>query len=322
MKILIVSGFLGAGKTTFIKELVRRSGIRPVIMENEYGQNNLDAKDLEQNLPKKKEIKILEFMEGCVCCTMKDSFRNSVLTVFCGLEPEFLIVEPTGVGRLSSILSNLKPIINDKISILQPIVVLSPRTYSENMHEWPQLYTDQVANAGVVVFSKCEHEDRDFLDDVAARIRSINPDAEIVSEHYSNRPDDWWRGLVNLPAQNTDTLLEKTESEVFSQLTLNKGFLHNPSQLVILLEDCLRGQFGHIVRAKGTIPTGNEMLRFDLADRQYAITGAPEGENQVVFIGTDLNQEALCRRLNTFLPYSQHTKTLEQKALRSHTRQV
>ena len=318
MKILIVSGFLGAGKTTFIKELVRRSGIRPVIMENEYGQNNLDAKDLEQNLPKKKEIKILEFMEGCVCCTMKDSFRNSVLTVFCGLEPEFLIVEPTGVGRLSSILNNLKPIINDKISILQPIVVLSPRTYSDNMAEWPQLYTDQVANAGVVVFSKCEHEDPVFLEDVASRIRSINPNAEIVSEHYSLRPDQWWRGLVNLPAQNTDAVEEK-ESENFSQLTLDKGFLHNPSQLVILLEDCLRGRFGHIVRAKGTIPVGEEMLRFDLADRQYAITGSEDTENQVVFIGTDLDQEALCKRLNTFLPYSQHTKTLEQKALRSHT---
>jgi len=318
MKILIVSGFLGAGKTTFIKELVRRSGIRPVIMENEYGQNNLDAKDLEQNLPKKNEIKILEFMEGCVCCTMKDSFRNSVLTVFCGLEPEFLIVEPTGVGRLSSILNNLKPIINDKISILQPIVVLSPRTYSDNMAEWPQLYTDQVANAGVVVFSKCEHEDPVFLEDVASRIRSINPNAEIVYEHYSLRPDQWWRGLVNLPAQNTDAVEEK-ESENFSQLTLDKGFLHNPSQLVILLEDCLRGRFGHIVRAKGTIPVGEEMLRFDLADRQYAITGSEDTENQVVFIGTDLDQEALCKRLNTFLPYSQHTKTLEQKALRSHT---
>jgi G3E family GTPase len=287
-------------------------------MENEYGQNNLDAKDLEQNLPKKKEIKILEFMEGCVCCTMKDSFRNSVLTVFCGLEPEFLIVEPTGVGRLSSILNNLKPIVNDKISLLNPIVVLSPRTYSENMAEWPQLYTDQVANAGVVVFSKCEHEDPAFLDDVTTKIRSINPNAEIVSEHYSQRPDDWWRGLVNLPELDSSAVQEN-ESEVFSQLTLTKAFLHNPSQLVVLLEDCLRGQFGHIVRAKGTIPTGDEMLRFDLADRQYAITGSEDTESQVVFIGTDINQEALCRRLNTFLPYSQHTKTLEQKALRSHT---
>ena len=106
MKILIVSGFLGAGKTTFIKELVRRSGTRPVIMENEYGENNLDATELEQSLSAQKEMKILEFMEGCVCCTKKDSFVNSVLTVFSGLDPEYLVIEPTGVGRLSNILQN------------------------------------------------------------------------------------------------------------------------------------------------------------------------------------------------------------------------
>ena len=105
MKVLIVSGFLGAGKTTFIKELVRRSGTRPVIMENEYGENNLDARELSaiQSPPPTagaadaspspasgggQEMKILEFMEGCVCCTMKDSFVNSVLTIFSGLAPE------------------------------------------------------------------------------------------------------------------------------------------------------------------------------------------------------------------------------------------
>ena len=88
MKILIVSGFLGSGKTTFIKELLRRTGIRPVVMENEYGENNIDALNLQQSQPTDGEMKILEFMEGCVCCTMKDSFANSVLTVFSGLEPD------------------------------------------------------------------------------------------------------------------------------------------------------------------------------------------------------------------------------------------
>ncbi|MBP5212138.1 MAG: GTP-binding protein, partial [Pyramidobacter sp.] len=73
MKILIISGFLGAGKTTFIKELIRRTGIRPVVLENEYGRNNIDALDLQQSQQDSGELKVLEFMEGCVCCTMKDS---------------------------------------------------------------------------------------------------------------------------------------------------------------------------------------------------------------------------------------------------------
>ena len=302
MKILIVSGFLGAGKTTFIKELIRRSGTRPVIMENEYGETDLDAQELTRSLPRslpeQKEMKILEFMEGCVCCTMKDSFVNSVLTVFSALDPEYLIVEPTGVGRLSSILENLRPILHDKIRLLQPTVVLSPRTYGANMAQWPQLYSDQVANAGVVVFSKGEREDPDFLADTAARVRAINPRAEIVSEHYSRRPDAWWRALMELPAEVPAAMRETPEGEGFSQLSLQTAGLHRPSELVVLLEDCLRGVFGRIVRAKGVLPVGGELLRFDLADRQYAVTGAPEGDSQCVFIGTDLDTEGLCLRLS------------------------
>ena len=137
MKILIISGFLGAGKTTFIKELIRRTGIRPVVLENEYGRNNIDALDLQQSQQNSGDLRVLEFMEGCVCCTMKDSFVNSVLTIFTGLTPDYLIVEPTGVGRLSNILENLRPLLHGGVSLLRPVVVLSPPTYQQNMAEWP-----------------------------------------------------------------------------------------------------------------------------------------------------------------------------------------
>ena len=301
MKILIVSGFLGAGKTTFIKELVRRSGTRPVIMENEYGQNDLDAEELKQSLPEKKEIKILEFMEGCVCCTMKDSFVNSVMTIFCGLEPEYLVVEPTGVGRLGSIIKNLQPLINDKISLLKPVVVMAPQSFASNMAQYPSLYTDQIANASVIVFSKAEQEDSAFLEDAVAKVREINPSAEIIANHYSKQPDNWWKDLMEVSTEATEAqeVSGMSGNETFSQLSLQKASLHSPSELVVLLEDCLRGQFGSITRAKGVLPIGDEMIRFDLADRKYAITGSPEGKNQVVFIGTDLDVEALCRRMGT-----------------------
>ena len=299
MKILIVSGFLGAGKTTFIKELIRRSGVRPVIMENEYGENSLDARELAQSAPEQKDMKILEFMEGCVCCTMKDSFVNSVLTVFSGLTPEYLVIEPTGVGRLSSIMENLRPVLHDELRLLQPVVVLSPRTFRANMAQWPALCGDQIAHAGVVVFSKGEREDPAFLEKTAEKVRGLNPRAEIVSAHYSGQPDAWWRALMELPAEAPAAARETAEEESFSQLSVRAARLRHPAELAVLLEDCLRGAFGQIVRAKGVLPVGGEMLRFDLADRQYAITGAPEGESQCVFIGPALDTEALCRRLGT-----------------------
>ena len=313
MKILIVSGFLGAGKTTFIKELVRRSGTRPVIMENEYGENNLDATELEQSLSAQKEMKILEFMEGCVCCTKKDSFVNSVLTVFSGLDPEYLVIEPTGVGRLSNILQNLRPILHDRIQLLQPVVVLAPRTYRANMAEWPELYRDQIKHAGIVIFSKGEREDPALLEDTAARIREINPDAEIVTEHYSRKPDAWWRERMEVSAETGNIKDEINGEEDFSQVSLQTARLCSPAELILFLEDCLRGELGHIARAKGVLPVGNEMFRFDLADRQYAITGAEAEKTQCVIIGKDLCRQELFRRLGT---------SAEEEALQLSWRQI
>lgn len=293
MKILIVSGFLGAGKTTFIKELIRRTGTAPVILENEYGNNSIDAGELRSTDSGEKKLEVLEFMEGCVCCTMKDSFVNSVFTVFSGLSPEYLIIEPTGVGQLSNILSNLKPLLHDPVTLLNPIVVLAPRSYDQNMKDFEALYKDQIAYAKTVVFSKCENEDIEVLSATEAAIREINPHAEIISRHYSEQDDEWWRSVMALTSENID--VEESVSEItdFSQMTMNNASMENPFQLIQLLEDCLRGQFGYIVRAKGTIPVGNETLRFDLADGLYSITDSPEKNNQCVFIGKNLDRIGL-----------------------------
>ncbi|ETP72066.1 putative GTPase, G3E family [Lachnospiraceae bacterium JC7] len=299
MKILVVSGFLGAGKTTFIKELIRRTGTAPVILENEYGNNSIDAGELRSADSGEKKLEILEFMEGCVCCTMKDSFINSVMTVFSGLSPEYLIIEPTGVGQLSNILNNLKPILHDPVSLLNPIVVLAPRSYNQNMKDFEALYRDQIAYAKTVVFSKCENEDEEVLRATEKAIREINPDADILCRHYKEQDDDWWRSVMAIPAENIDFETSKSESDEFSQITLNNAGMENPSQLIQLLEDCLRGQLGHIVRAKGTITVGKETLRFDLADGLYSISGSPEKTNQCVFIGKDLDRLGLCLRIGS-----------------------
>ena len=304
MNILIVSGFLGAGKTTFIKELIRRTGTNPVILENEYGDNSIDAQELRATDKGPKKLEILEFMEGCVCCTMKDSFINSVLTVYSSLSPEYLIIEPTGVGKLSNIINNLKPMLHGDVRLLNPIVVIAPRSYHRNMQEWEELYTDQVANARTVIFSKCEKEDPDVLAEAETAIRAINPDAQIISSHYSGQSDEWWRSIMSITDDYLETTSSEGESAEFSQITLTDARLNNPGELVILLEDCLRGEMGHMARAKGTIPVGKEMLRFDLADNLYSISGLPEeaseeASNQCVFIGKELDAISISKRMGT-----------------------
>lgn len=120
MKILIVSGFLGAGKTTFIKEMSRKLDRDFVVMENEYGETNMDETFLQDN----EKLNIWEMTEGCICCTMKADFASSVLTIANTLDPEYLIVEPTGVGMLSNVIQNIRQIEYERITLA------SPRDYS------------------------------------------------------------------------------------------------------------------------------------------------------------------------------------------------
>ncbi len=300
MKILLISGFLGAGKTTFIKELIRQTGTKAVIMENEYGDNNLDSLDIQNAAAKKDEIKVLEFMEGCVCCTMKDSFVNSVFAIYSSLEPEYLIIEPTGVGKLSNIINNLKPLLGEKISLLRPCVVISPEGYEENMRQWQALYEDQIKNAQTVIFSKCENTDPDILESVSAKVRALNPHADIISRHYTTMDISWWNSLLDIGAGDIafgsgDGAFGSDIS--FSEVSITEGGLHNAAELIVFLEDCLHGEFGKVARAKGTLWVDSEFVRFDLADRMYIISGSPDDKCQCVVIGQGLDEKKIRSRL-------------------------
>lgn len=300
MKILLISGFLGAGKTTFIKELIRQTDVKAVVMKNEYGDNNLDSLDIQNAAGKKDELKVLEFMEGCVCCTMKDSFVNSVFAIYSSLEPEYLIIEPTGVGRLSNILSNLSPLLGDRISLLKPCVIISPDGYDENMRQWQALYEDQVKNAQVVVFSKCENTDPEIIKRVSDKVKELNSKADIISTHYSKMEETWWNDLLGIGASDTiGELANCDDSDIsFNQVSVSSAGLHNVGELVAFLEDCLHGEFGKVARAKGTLWVDNEFFRFDLADRMYLITGSNSDDCQCVVIGQGLDEKKIRRRLS------------------------
>ena len=332
MKVLIVSGFLGAGKTTFIRELLRRTKIRAVVLENEYGETDLDSRSVRSE----SNTDVLEFMEGCVCCTQKDAFANTVLTISSGLDPEYLVVEPSGIGKLGSILDNVLRVSYDRISLLPPVLILAPRSMLSNLAEYPEIFADQVKHAGQIILTKCESEDREVLHQALAIIRCYNQTAQVLETPYRLQEDGWWFSLLGsdtvtsvadnaldgLPAkrdlhdfkhehgQDTDPDYRhehehsrghnhdhdhEQDEETPVYITLHEGSLDSIGGLALFLEALLRGNFGRIVRAKGTLRTGGEWLRFDVADGLYVITGAEDEQpvTQCVFIGRDINRQAI-----------------------------
>lgn len=302
MKILVVSGFLGAGKTTFIKELIKRTGREIAVLENEYGDTNLDSQDIQES----GELKVWEFAEGCVCCSKKDSFANTIIAVSASLDPEYLVVEPTGVGKLSNIMANIEKVSYEKIVPLKPLVVLAPVSYYENMAEYEELYTDQIAAAARVIYSKIENEDKDYMAQVSSEIRKINKTAAISDTPYKMHEDAWWDEILSDSYDETEPANdgEDNDSDVIplsaklEQVSFRDVSLTSVSELILLLEDVLRYELGNITRAKGVIKTGHDYVRFDLADRRYAISGADEAiDNQAVFIGAAPDMSKLEKRL-------------------------
>ena len=103
MKVIVISGFLGAGKTTFIQNMIKRTGKTFCVLENEYAGSTVDKTEIERE----DNVNVWELTEGCICCTMKNSFSNKIMNILSLFSPDYLIVEATGMGYLSKIAHRL-----------------------------------------------------------------------------------------------------------------------------------------------------------------------------------------------------------------------
>ena len=300
MKILIVSGFLGAGKTTFIKALAKHTGKEFAILENEYGAAGIDKDRLETELAS-GTVNIWEMTEGCICCSAKGDFALSVLSIANAVDPEYLVIEPTGVGKLGNIVENLKQIEYDRITLLAPVTVVDIHSYRRYLQEYPELYQDQIAEAGTILVSKTEQASAEEKQQIFSALRAINPTAEIVTDHYSLLPPDQWLHLLEKGRDGSLHHSPSTEASADSEqlpdsFTLKHVHMRSPESLFLFLEDLIRGHFGNIFRAKGQLPAGNTWLQFDVADSRYCVISCePAADSEVVFIGTDIHRQPIRR---------------------------
>lgn len=192
MNILVVAGFLGAGKTTFIRELSGRTRRQIAVYENECGQADIDARILRDD----EDLTVWESLDNCICCTGKQDFASSVLTIANTIDPDILVVEPTGIARLSSVLANIDSVRYERIGLLPSIAIVGADTWVRQHDQFPSIYLDQVASAGAVVISKADRAGAGEVAAAAAWVRERNPEAVVVDTPYQQLPDSWFEGLL------------------------------------------------------------------------------------------------------------------------------
>lgn len=175
-KVDVISGFLGAGKTTLISKLVKEvfPGQKIVLVENEFGEIGIDGGFL-----KEAGIEIREINSGCICCTLKGDFEESLKQVVETYEPERIIIEPSGVGKLSDILRAVKTVDGLELSSYSTVVDGNrAKVYHRNFKEF---FDDQIATAACVILSRTQSISEEKLADDVAIIRELNPDARIIT---------------------------------------------------------------------------------------------------------------------------------------------
>lgn len=292
MKILVVSGFLGAGKTTFIQELARRCGRDFVVYENECGQADLDARTLSQS----DGLSVWESTENCICCSGRQDFATSVLTIANSLDPEYLVVEPTGVARLSSVLDNVERVSYERISLLQPLAIVDAQAWVRQRRRFEEIYLDQVRSASVAVISKVQLAGEGEVAELVAWLHDVNPRAVVVDRPWDELDTSWFLGLLehDLRPGTTEGKAPAAQDE-FESLSLADVSLPTEGHLLWFLDALVAGVFGEVVRAKGILPCGSQWLRFDVVDRMWSVTGAdPEEAGEkgavAVFIGPKVHR--------------------------------
>ncbi len=291
MKILFVSGRLGAGKTTFIQTMARVTGLPLVVYENEYAGTGIDTQRLEQDAG----LDVFESTGNCVCCSGKADFAQSVLTISSGLDPEYLVVEPTGVARLSSLLANVRRILYGNMAVLCPVVIVDALAFPRQRND--EIFLDQLRNAGMIVVSKAGRVLASELEEMRLELHRLAPQAELRACPWAELDATWFRRLLSQTVDGEslpDAAFPSDDDQAMDRATATGASFASPAHLAVFLDALVRGACGGIVRAKGCVPCGNDWVRFDVVDGVWEMIGdTPQVAALCVFIGQGIDENAL-----------------------------
>lgn len=182
-KIDIISGFLGAGKTTFIKRLIGEaiSGEKVVLIENEFGEIGIDGGFL-----KDAGIEIREMNSGCICCSLVGDFGKSLSEVLTKYAPDRVIIEPSGVGKLSDVMKAVRDVASEiEVELNSAVTVADAGKVRMYMKNFGEFFNNQIENAGTIVLSRTDIADPKKVQKAVEMIREKNQRAVIVTTPIS-----------------------------------------------------------------------------------------------------------------------------------------
>ncbi len=301
MEIQIVSGFLGAGKTTFLNQYLPALGGRTAVIENEFGDIGLDGELLQGDLPVK------ELLAGCICCSLSLDFRRGIKEIWEQYHPQRIVIEPSGVGRLSDIVkacNQAKEKEGIDLRITKLIAIVDISLFEEYIDGFGAFYLDQIEHAGLLLLSNIDRLPRKELARQTACLQEVNPDALIYEGDWRQMDPETLRDLVDMVSDYEDDPEEIAIETVPADRVFSSVIVRRPKEFVLIeLEEILKKlkneDYGQILRVKGVVKTsdgGNVHVELTPASlRLEKLGGTEEKETgcKLIVIGCRLKEEMI-----------------------------
>ena len=318
-KVDIISGFLGAGKTTFIKQLIDQAfaGEKLVLIENEFGEIGIDGGFL-----KDAGIEITEMNSGCICCTLVGDFSEALKKVLEEYQPDRVIIEPSGVGKLSDIVKAIEDVKKDAdIEIDGRITVVDGKKAKLYLKNFGEFFKDQVEHASAIVISRTQAMSDDKIEECVHMLRDENKEAAIISTPWAQLGKE---AIIHALEKGSELagLLEETHGqecchhehhhheheacghehhhhhadEIFTSWGKETAHKYTKEELDFMLKALSETEaYGTVLRSKGIIQMSDGSWRqFDLVPQEYEVReGQPDYTGRLCVIGKDLKEEEL-----------------------------
>lgn len=316
-KIDIISGFLGAGKTTFIKKMIDEAfkGEQIVLIENEFGEVGIDGGFL-----KDAGIQITEMNSGCICCSLVGDFGKNLNEVITKYHPDRILIEPSGVGKLSDVMKSVIDIEKEQPVKLNALVtVVNALKASKQMKAFGEFFNNQIEYATTVILSRSQNATPEQLEFCVKQIQALNPKASVITTDWDAIKGEQilktMEGQDNLEmkvlaeARHAQDEAEHHHHHDHDEHEHEHGHHHADDVFTswgketphkferAKLEEILK-QFvedDKILRSKGMVEgTDGKWIYFDMVPGEYEIRdGEPDYTGRIVVIGTDIHEHEL-----------------------------
>ena len=213
-KVDIYSGFLGAGKTTLIKKMISEGykGQKLVLIENEFGEIGIDGGFLQE-----AGIAITEMNSGCICCSLVGDFGRALKKVIAEYSPDRVIIEPSGVGKLSDVIGAVNKVTGDDVTLGYTVAVVDASKVKVYMKNFGEFYNNQIETASTIILSRTDSISQFKLDTAVSMLREHNQVASIVTTPWDQLTGEQlvaaMEGKASLAAELAKMEMERLEDE-------------------------------------------------------------------------------------------------------------